>query len=377
MSSPVQHIFLIPGFFGFASFGKLRYFAHVEEYLQASLSARGIESKIHHAYTLPTSSIRQRAARILELVVRKTHDQTGPIHLIGHSTGGLDARLATAPSSSLPTGMDASAIQARIQTVVSLSSPHHGTPIASFFNSLLGRQLLRVLAVATVYTLRFGKLPLALLVKIASVFSHLDGLIGWRRTLLDELNQQLLSDFSPEVRASLEQFFKRVATDQSLLLQLTPEGTDLLNAGATDRLGVRYACATSLSPRPSLRTAMQHVFDPYAQAVHALYAGLYRVTSQTAEGNLSPLDPQQRNALERAYGRVPDHRDNDGVVPTRSQVWGEVIHAARADHLDVVGHFKGPKHDPPHIDWLATGSRFRRPAFEALWSDIASFIADP
>ncbi len=73
---------------------------------------------------------------------------------------------------------------------------------------------------------------------------------------------------------------------------------------------------------------------------------------------------------------VPDRGATDGIVPTRSQVWGELIHAARGDHLDTVGHFDDPSHVPPHIDWLASGSKFRRPAFEALWSDVATFIAE-
>lgn len=65
---------------------------------------------------------------------------------------------------------------------------------------------------------------------------------------------------------------------------------------------------------------------------------------------------------------------SDGIVPTRSQAWGDVVHAAVADHLDVLGHFRGPSHDPPHVDWLVTGSGFDRTRFEALWSDVTRFL---
>jgi hypothetical protein len=61
-------------------------------------------------------------------------------------------------------------------------------------------------------------------------------------------------------------------------------------------------------------------------------------------------------------------------VPTRSQAWGRVLHAAIADHLDVLGHFHDASHDPPHVDWVVTGSGFNRARFEALWSDVTRFL---
>jgi triacylglycerol lipase len=71
---------------------------------------------------------------------------------------------------------------------------------------------------------------------------------------------------------------------------------------------------------------------------------------------------------------VPSRQANDGMVPVLSQVWGRVVHAARADHLDVMGYFREPG-DVRHVDWLASGAGFRRSAFEDLWRRIAGFIA--
>ena len=45
-----------------------------------------------------------------------------------------------------------------------------------------------------------------------------------------------------------------------------------------------------------------------------------------------------------------------------------------ADHLDVLGHFRDASHDPPHVDWLVTGSGFDRARFEALWGDVTRFL---
>ena len=61
-------------------------------------------------------------------------------------------------------------------------------------------------------------------------------------------------------------------------------------------------------------------------------------------------------------------------MPTRSQVWGEILQAVQADHLDVIGHFNDPAVQPPHFDWLTTGSGFRRQRFEALWDGVVDSI---
>ena len=35
--------------------------------------------------------------------------------------------------------------------------------------------------------------------------------------------------------------------------------------------------------------------------------------------------------LRRAYGHVPEPRANDGIVPTLSQIWGDMIAAVSAE----------------------------------------------
>jgi hypothetical protein len=84
-------------------------------------------------------------------------------------------------------------------------------------------------------------------------------------------------------------------------------------------------------------------------------------------------EPQQLARLEHLLGRVPDREDNDGIVPSLSQVWGEVIHAVQGDHLDVVGHF-GTGENHAGGDWLPTGSGFDLGAFEQTWDSVARFI---
>ena len=41
----------------------------------------------------------------------------------------------------------------------------------------------------------------------------------------------------------------------------------------------------------------------------------------------------------------------------------------------MIGHYADPQAEPPHFDWLSTGTSFNRNRFYALWGDVARFIA--
>src|SRR5438093_3531386 len=230
-----HRIYLVPGFFGFTNLGELGYFQHVREFLRAHATA-----DVHVVRTHPTASLPQRAARVVETVAA-TMGRDGPVHLIGHSSGGLDARLAVSPGASLPSSQNVERVARRVTTVITVATPHHGTPLASFFASLLGQRLLRLLSLWTVYVLRFGRLPISVVVKLGALFARLDDHVGLNSVLLDQLFGQLLADFSPTRRGAVETFFTEVSKDQALLPQLTPEGMDVFNATVRDRPGVRYA----------------------------------------------------------------------------------------------------------------------------------------
>jgi triacylglycerol lipase len=209
--------------------------------------------------------------------------------------------------------------------------------------------------------------------KVGAAFARLDNL-GLNSALLDQSFGQLLDDFSVGRRRAVQALFAEVAKDQALLLQLTPEGMDLFNALTHNRPGVRYGSVISRAQPPSVRSTLATGLDPAAQASHAIYGTLYRLAARAPRARASLLTREQVRCLRHAYGTLPSTKANDGVVPTRSQVWGEVIHAAAADHLDVVGHFAAPKAVPPHVDWLATGSVFTREKFEALWNDVLQYL---
>ena len=63
------------------------------------------------------------------------------------------------PEVSLPTTLDVERYASKIKSAVSLSSPHRGSPLATALSSVLGAQLLKLISLVTIYTLRTGRVP--------------------------------------------------------------------------------------------------------------------------------------------------------------------------------------------------------------------------
>jgi triacylglycerol lipase len=72
--------------------------------------------------------------------------------------------------------------------------------------------------------------------------------------------------------------------------------------------------------------------------------------------------------LHALLGEVPPPGANDGVVPLRSQLWGRPLWIGAADHLDVIGHFRGRG----HTDWLTSGADFDEPRFGNVMDRIVA-----
>ncbi len=371
MSRP-HHAVLIPGFFGFANLGDFTYFGHVVELLREVGPRLGLDGEPKVVRTDPTASLLRRAALLAE-AVSKLLDASGgeaDVALIGHSSGGLDARLLMTPGISLPTSVDVERVAAHVRSVVTVATPHHGTPLAELFNSMLGASLLRILSLATIYTLRTGRLPISVGLRLARLFRG-----GGPRPVgvIDQLYLQLLADFSANKRRAVEEFLEKVRADQALVPSISPAAMELFGASTRDRPGVRYGCVVTRARPPGLRSLARAGFDAYAQTTHALYTVLYRLAGASPRDQMGRITAAHVAALRRAYGRVPDARANDGIVPTLSQLWGEPILAVWADHHDVIGHFHLPTHVPPHFDWVASGTGFDREQFELVWREVALF----
>jgi len=366
-------VYLVPGFLGFVNLGRITYFGHLRRVLGLRFAALGLEARIHIVRTPPTASLPTRAARLAETIDATAH-RGAALHLIGHSSGGLDVRLLTAPGVALPTSVDVERLAARVRTVVTVATPHHGTPLASFFTTLRGQQLLQILSLNTIYVLHFGHLPISALLWMGARVLRFGELVA-NSELLDELFSRLLEDFTVGRRRAVRALLRDVVRDQALMLQLTPEAMEVFNAAVLPRAGVRYGAVVTQAARPSLHATLAVGLDPAAQVTHAVYGALYQLIAASPSRDARKLTPLESRSLRRAYGATPSIEASDGIVPTLSQIWGQVIHAAVADHLDALGHFHDASQDPPHVDWLVSGSGFDRPRFEALVDDVARFVA--
>ncbi len=362
---------LIPGFFGFGKFGELSYFSGVKEAIEASFAALGVTVTVTEVPTLPMASIRLRAARVRDTLAAVSKSGSGPIHLIGHSTGGLDARLAIAPTASLPTSVPFDDYD-RVQTLVTVCAPHYGTPVATYFTRPTGRFLIRTLGRYLVFLLERGRLPLKLMLRAGYLALRLRDPLRRHRNAFDELYEKLLSDLSEARRLELATFLRAVVDDQSLLFQLTPAGCDLLNA-CTAEPKIAYASVVARANPPSLRNAWRSLRDLYAQLMFPVYAFMHRIARRDALGN-PPLSALQQLQLGQNNQALPLRGDSDGVVPTLSQVWGPVLYFAQADHLDVVGQYGLSSQAAATGDWIPSYSSFDHEQFLELWSTVARFI---
>jgi hypothetical protein len=239
----------------------------------------------------------------------------------------------------------------------------------------MGQPLLKALSTSAIVGLEQGKLPFQSLLRLGGLIARFDDLLGFKHNVFDQLYEQLWNDFSDERRTALIRFLKAVSEDRALLVQLTPDSLDLFNATTADPDRIRYGSVITRGARPGLRRAFEHRLDPYAHAFHGLYCTLWLLSSRSDARYLPKLSSQQEAALLTGYGALPDLSDNDGMSPTLSQIWGEVIHVTNADHLDVMGQYGDSLGAGIHADWLPSCSGFDAPAFAALWRDVAAFIA--
>ncbi|MEY2929544.1 MAG: hypothetical protein RL033_293 [Pseudomonadota bacterium] len=370
---PKHHVLLVPGFFGFGSLGQISYFAGgIQQLLARSFERAGLQVQVTEVATLPTASIRVRAARVREALAAIAAAGDDHIHIIGHSTGGLDARLAIAPTASLPSRTKFEAFD-RVHSLVTVCCCHFGSPVATFFSGWIGRRLLRVGARYLAWAFERGTAPLAFFLRFVYWLLRLWRPFQRQPGTFDELFAKLIQDLSNERRTELVQFFRAVAADEDLIFQLTPAGCDLLNA-CTAEPALSYGSVVARATRPSWRGFLRSFGDPYAQLVYPLYAFLYRLSARHERRWIPEAVGSQRARLLEFWTELPSPQDNDGISPTNSQIWGELVHATNGDHLDVVGHYGLSNSEAQAGDWLPSHSGFGIVEFERLWSDVAAFL---
>ncbi|MFO0673161.1 MAG: hypothetical protein U0235_26680 [Polyangiaceae bacterium] len=372
----LHRIYFAPGMFGFGRIGAYDYFAHVEREIVAKVRARGHDAHTYVVDVLPTASIRKRAATFAELVARTCDDdrERGPIHLVGHSTGGLDARLVASPSAVLPIAPGSLDWLPRLASVTTVNTPHYGTPLASFFATLAGQRLLYTMSALTIAALTVGAPPMAAASALVVAIGGADRALGLELRALDRATDAILRVLDDAPRKEIRNFLDAIRKDQGSVVQLTPEAMDLFQAGIENRAGVRYQSTVSMAPPPSAMRYVRSLSSAWSAASATLFAAIWRITARVDERYpcAAKLDAAAQAAFTRGFGQLPDLRASDGVVPVHSQVWGDVVWAGYADHLDVLGHFKDDGSGTEHRDWLASGAEFTRAKFDQMTDAIVA-----
>jgi hypothetical protein len=113
--------------------------------------------------------------------------------------------------------------------------------------------------------------------------------------------------------------------------------------------------------------------DPAFLALRSVFRLLHALAARPHARYPYPKPrPATQRRLDADLGFAATPKASDGVVPTLSQVYGRVLHVARADHMDVVGHYTLARGTG---DWLPSGAGFTPEAFDAAWDAVAAAIA--
>jgi hypothetical protein len=192
---------------------------------------------------------------------------------------------------------------------------------------------------------------------------------------LNELTSQLMRFIGPSGRAEVTEYLRRIRSDQAGIVQLMPEVMELFNVAVHDAPHVRYACVATAAPAPTPSSALSTFLSPYAALQLTTYATLYGVASHAAQRYpyASPT-AEQAKCLGEHWPAGVGPNQVDGIVPTLSMLWGELLYCGTADHLDIVGHFDDGSRPRTHIDWLRSGAHFGRPGFAAMADAICAFL---
>lgn len=380
MSAAPHRVYFIPGMFGFGKLAGYDYFTHVRVGLERRFHDAGQQVLFEDVPAPPTSSVRYRS-RIVATTIERTAGSEGPIHLVGHSTGGLDLRLVLSPTVRL--GLDPTLLEwrSRVQSAVSINTPHYGTPVAGFFATVSGTRMLYALSLITVISLSIGEPSLQIFSRVLAGLGGIDSIFGGDLRVFSRITDNVLRFVDKDARSEIGDFLSKVRVDQGGIIQLMPEAVDLFNASTEGDPDLRFGCIASAAPPPRSMRLAGRIRSPYAAFTAAVYATLYQFASKIPD--VYPYARPTERELSLLRSGI-DHEildsTNDGIVPTLSMLYGTLIWAGEADHLDVLGHFADDSDDVApapggvkHRDWITSGARFSRKRFNALLDALAAF----
>lgn len=391
---PSQHaVALLPGFLGFERIGQFYYFAdRVEAALRSALLARAPDQTIPvvPVPTLPTARLHERQAELLTSLQRIDEALGGVthLHLVGHSTGGVDAYLLTGArpldAKRRWKDLDSKGLRRKLRTVVSIASPHHGTglalsPLARFFREPIEHladattfaEALLLLASSTKLDNMAWSAVAAAMMDSGAAGKYVFDVVRARR-LTDDLRPEHLADVHRNFRRSLRQV--RIRSIVTMAAAATEYYVD-----ASGRKGLR-------EPDPFFRFLYEQTADgstgdddttkrKLRRAARRLQQSIDTSTNIIANryAQLRPVDTALNDGFVNSARQLARPQDDD-------ELWAVVL----ADHLDVIGHYPRwitPEGSSPlqrrvslHSGILHSGSGFGDEEFFRLYLRVAEAI---
>jgi hypothetical protein len=358
-----ESIILVPGLFGFTRIGGIDYFDQVAKLLSRATGIADIET----LQTPPTGPLWRRVDVLHQAVRRKLREGTGRIHLVGHSTGGVDVRLLTSPRylwPGGPSGEDRSAWFERLGAVVAMSAPQKGTPVAARLRGSL-EGAVPLLFVVSILAKQAGRTRDAAGRRI-SIAHVLARAAGAPTSALDTTTRSLTGE--------IRDFVDQIIEDHPLIHELTPFAMQRLNEKLASTPGdggreVPIVSFVTVAPPPAVLPGR-----PTTAVWRALYAFSYRET-RLKPGAFGPFPKGDWIGDAPARLQAFEQVAQDGVVPAASQTLdGYAKGIVFADHLDVVGHYPGAEHGGETV--FDSGAAFDDERMRRLWTSVGSVIAE-
>ena len=371
-------VVLVPGFLGFARFGGFYYFAdRLIAVLRGLLEeALGYPVPVVPCTTLSTDSLAERQGRLVKYLgdlcaasppgVERTISGVERIHLVGHSTGGVDAQLlaCTKPLEGRGWDQKANEVRRKIRSVVTISAPHYGTGLAdSWLASWAENPVISWTS------------PVPDALRLAW---HLLRLVPEERHVVAQLQLAHPKD--------VVNFLRQVAFHRELIGNLRPSYMEGIRATHKAEPGVSLTCFVTGTP---LRENDERPSDTFFTDMYGLTKG---------DGEASPPVGRCRRLLEdfistrpgfvirSQQSRMPASIDatlNDGVVNTVRQIVNpdkaeEVGGFVVADHADVLGHYDRQdsliEGSPYNAGLFHSGAGFGDDEFFNLYRRVAQAI---
>ena len=371
-------VVLVPGFLGFTRFGGFYYFAdRLLAVLRGLLEEPlGYPVPVVPCTTLPTDSLAKRQDHLVKYLgdlcatslpgVERTISGVERIHLIGHSTGGVDAQLlaCTKPLEGRGWDQKANEVRRKIRSVVTISAPHYGTCLADSWLASWAEN--RVISWTS---------PVPDALRLAW---HLLRLVPEERHAVAQLQLAHPKD--------VVNFLRQVAFHRELIGNLRPSYMEGVRATHKAEPGVSLTCFVTGTP---LRHDDERPSDSFFTDMDGLTKG---------DGQASPPVDRCRRLLEdlintrsdfvirSPHSQMPASIDatlNDGVVNTVRQIVKpdkaeEVGGFVVADHADVLGHYDRQdslvEGSPYNAGLFHSGAGFRDDEFFRLYRRVAQAI---